>query len=69
MIQECLCQGDTYDVTLWGKSVIEQSRGHQIFHLRTAALNKLCERFPVQVIARAFNLKPKDTRHVVKPAM
>jgi hypothetical protein len=66
IIQQCLCEGDACELGLDSNFVNARFRVHQICYLHTIGLNRLHRRLEVKAIARAFNIQPKDVRHVLE---
>jgi hypothetical protein len=66
IIQQWLCEGDICDLALESNFVNARFRAHQIYHLYTFALNKFHKRLAVKLIARAFDVRPKDVRHALE---
>jgi hypothetical protein len=66
IIQQCLCEGAACELVLDGNFVNAQFRVHQIYYLHTFGFNRLHRRLAVKVIARAFDVQPKDVRHALE---
>jgi hypothetical protein len=66
IIQQCLCEGDACELALDSNFVNAQCRAHQIYYLHTFELNRLHRCLAGKVIARAFDVQPKDVRQALE---
>jgi hypothetical protein len=66
IIQQCLCEVGVCELALDSNFVNAQFRAHQIYYLHTFRLNRLHRRVVVKVIARAFDVQPKDVRRALE---
>jgi hypothetical protein len=62
IIQQCLCEGDAWDLALGSNFV----NARPICHLHTFALNKGHKGLAVNAIAPAFNVQRKDVRNALQ---
>jgi hypothetical protein len=68
IIQQCLCEGDAWNLALESNFVNVQFRAHQIYCLHTSAFSMFHKRLAVKVITHAFDVQPKDVRRPVEKA-
>jgi hypothetical protein len=66
IIQQCLCEGDICELALDSNFVNARFQAHQIYYLHVFGLNRLHGRLAVKVIARVFDLQPKDVRYALE---